>query len=220
MNTPRIQAILFDKDGTIFDSEKIYCESWIESAKAFNVPFSAKDYDKYVGIRANECYRLAQKEFGTDFPLDDFMRHNRAFIDEQKRRGIPVKPGFISFFDKARQTGVPLGLVTSSARDAAILSFTGTDFLRHFEVFVTGDDVENAKPSPECYFLAAQRLNISPDNILVFEDSNAGVQAALEAGCNVIAIPDYLEINKKLQKKCWHLLDSFNEADFTLNHIN
>lgn len=216
METAKIQAILFDKDGTIFDSEQIYCDAWVASAKAFNVHFTAQMYDQFVGVRAVECFRIAHKMFGKDFPMDDFIKHNRQYIDEKKAQGMPIKKGFEAFFELAKKSHLPLGLVTSSVKDAAVLSFAGTNFMDYFEVFITGDQVKEAKPSPEGYLLASQRLNIEPENILVFEDSNAGVKAATSAGCQTVAIPDYLPIEQDLLDECIHVFDSFEDALFLL----
>lgn len=214
-----IKAVLFDKDGTIFDSEKIYCESWVHSAKAFNVHFTAQMYDQFVGVRATECYQRAQAMFGDDFPMDEFIRHNRDYIDQQKRAGVPLKPGFKSFFDRLLLTNVPIALVTSSARDAAILSFSRTEYLNHFDAFITGDQVEHAKPAPDCYLLACEQLNVKPENCLVFEDSTAGVTAAVAAGCQTVAIPDYLPLPADLLNQCAYVFDSFEDAHFLLDNI-
>lgn len=216
MNKP-IKAVLFDKDGTIFDSEKIYCESWVHSAKAFNVHFTAQMYDQFVGVRAIECYQRAKAMFGDDFPMDEFISHNRDYINQQKRAGFPLKLGFKSFFSRVKQTHLPIALVTSSVHDAAVLSFSGTDYLNDFDVFITGDQVKQAKPAPDCYLLACEELNIHPENALVFEDSSAGVAAATAAGCQTVAIPDYLPIQQDLLKQCAYVLNSFEEAHFLLD---
>lgn len=216
MSSKKISAIVFDKDGTIFDSEQIYCQSWVESAKAFNVHFSADMYDQFVGVRAVECFERAQKMFGEDFPMDEFIKYNRAWIDKRKDQGMPIKPGFSEFFERAKQTQLPLALVTSSARESAEHSFTGTDFRRYFDHTVTGDEVSHAKPSPECYLLASKKLAVPPSEMLVFEDSSAGVTAALEAGCQTVCILDYLPVKAELLARCDHVLKSFTEAHFLL----
>lgn len=214
-----IKAILFDKDGTIFDSEKIYCDSWVASAKAFNVEFSAKMYDQFVGVRAVECYQRAHKMFGEHFPMEAFIKNNRQYIDEKKAAGMPIKKGFEDFFEQVKELSIPIGLVTSSAKEAAVLSFSGTNFMEFFQVFITGDLVESAKPSPDCYLMAAERLGLKPENILVFEDSNAGVSAATDAGCQTVVIPDYLPIKQDLLDKCSHVLASFEDAYFLIDKI-
>ncbi|TYK67204.1 HAD family hydrolase [Colwellia echini] len=219
MLTKEIKAVLFDKDGTIFDSEQIYCDSWVASAKAFNVNFTAEMYDPFVGVRAVECYQRAHKMFGESFPMKDFIKHNRRYIDDKKAAGMPIKKGFITFFEQVKSLSLPIGLVTSSAHDAAILSFTGTDFMDYFTVFITGDLVDVAKPSPDCYLLAAKKLGIKPENILVFEDSSAGVSAATLAGCQTVAIPDYLPVENSLLDKCAYVVESFEDADFIIDEI-
>ena len=84
-----------------------------------------------------------------------------------------------------------------------------------FDIVVTVEDVRHPKPAPDAYLLACERLNVSPNNVLVFEDSNLGIQAALAAGCMTIAIPDMLEIDASLKQECFAELTCFESvADF------
>lgn len=217
MNNLTFDAVLFDKDGTIFDSETMFCQSWVESAKAFDVHFTAQMYDQFVGVIADECYKRAQELFGSDFPMDEFKLYNRAWINKQKEIGVPFKLGFQSFFAKLLTTGLPIGLVTSSTYEATVLSFAPYDgYLDKFKVQITGDRVTKAKPSPEGYLKACEGLNVAPERAIVFEDSTAGITAALAAGCQVVAIPDYLPIDEKLLAKCTYVFESFEDAHFLL----
>ncbi|AWB66024.1 HAD family phosphatase [Saccharobesus litoralis] len=212
------KAILFDKDGTIFDSEAMFCQSWVESAKEFNVHFTAEMYDQFVGVRADECYRRAVDIFGKDFPMDEFKVYNRKWINDQKAIGVPFKLGFQAFFEKVLASKLPLGLVTSSTAEATRLSFGPyPEYLPHFQVQITGDKVAKPKPDPMGYLMACQALNVEPSQALVFEDSTAGITAGLEAGCQVVAIPDYLPIAQPLLDRCAYVLESFEQADFLLN---
>ncbi len=209
---PEIKAILFDKDGTIFDSEAAYRDAWVKAAGLFNFNFTPDMYDPLVGVRATESYQMAKDIFGPDFPLDKFAEKTREFINHHKWRGLPIKKGFDQFLQRASKLDIPLGLVTSAVYDAAILTFSQTDYLQHFDVIVTGDMVENAKPSPDPYLMASEKLGIEPRHILVFEDSNAGVEAAISAGCQTVAIPDYLPIREQLLASASHVLTDFEQA--------
>ncbi|WP_339719742.1 HAD family phosphatase [uncultured Paraglaciecola sp.] len=205
-------AILFDKDGTIFDSEQVCCDAWLATAKTFDVHFTEEMFKKFIGIPTDECNRMAHRDFGLDFPMEAFILETRRFISTQKRQGLPVKQGFDNFFRYLLENQMPVGVVTSSGYDSAIESFQQTSYLQDLNVLVTIDDVTHPKPAPDCYLLACQKLSISPERVLVFEDSKAGIEASLAAGCHTVAIPDLLELEPALLARCLDTLTSFDQA--------
>ena len=212
MTFKNFDAILFDKDGTIFDSEQVCCDAWVLTAKMFNVHFTEHMFKKFIGIPTDECYQMAHQDFGTTFPMNDFIQETRRYISAQKQKGLPVKKGFHRFFSHILENNVPVGVVTSSAYDSTIESFQQTDYMGALDVLVTFDDISNPKPAPDCYLLACQKLAVSPERVLVFEDSNIGIKASLAAGCQTVAIPDMLEIESELLARCHHTLPSFDEV--------
>lgn len=209
---PKFKAILFDKDGTIFDSEAIYRESWVKAATDLGYHFTTDMYDPFVGVRAVESYQGAVKLFGEDFPIKQFIELTGRYNKQAKLAGMPIKKGFVEFFELAKKLNIPLGLVTSAVHDAAITTFHGTDFLEYFQIIVTGDMVDKPKPDPSCYLMACEQLKLHPSEVLVFEDSNAGVAAAIKAGCQTAAIPDYLPVQPQLLAQATHVFNSFEDA--------
>jgi beta-phosphoglucomutase-like phosphatase (HAD superfamily) len=206
-------AFLFDKDGTIFDSEAVYCQAWMASAKAFDVKFTRDMYKRFVGKRSDECYQQAQLLFGSNFPMAKFIAYQTKIIEQKKASGLNFKSGFPSFFQTLLFQQLPIALVTSSDRKATLSSFAPYPvYLDKFQVMVTGDQVINAKPDPQCYLMACQQLGIAPKRALVFEDSTAGITAAIAAGCQVAAIPDLLPISETLLAKCTYVFNNFKEA--------
>ncbi|MEP1446054.1 MAG: HAD family phosphatase [Paraglaciecola sp.] len=212
MPLTNFDAVLFDKDGTIFDSEQVCCDAWLATAKRFNVDFTVDMFKKFVGVPTEQCNQIAHQEFGLSFPMDDFIRETRSFISAKKRLGLPIKQGFTGFFDYLVANKVPLGVVTSSGYDSAIESFQQTELLQALDTLVTFDDITHPKPAPDCYLLACQQLAVSPQRVLVFEDSNAGIEASLAAGCHTVAIPDLVELQPRLLADCLATISSFDEA--------
>jgi HAD superfamily hydrolase (TIGR01509 family) len=207
----QFDAILFDKDGTIFDSEQVCCDAWMATAKVFDVHFTTDMFKRFIGIPTDLCNQIAHQEFGLTFPMDDFILETRRYISAKKRQGLPIKKGFDRFFNYILENKVPVGVVTSSAYDSAVESFQQTAYLQALDVMITFDDVANPKPAPDCYLLACKQLSVSPKRVLVFEDSNAGIKASLAAGCHTIAIPDIVELEPALLADCLHTLTSFDE---------
>jgi HAD superfamily hydrolase (TIGR01509 family) len=212
MSFSSFDAILFDKDGTIFDSEQVCCDAWIKAAKLFDVDFTTAMFKKFIGLPTPDCFKMAHQDFGAEFPMDQFIVEVHHFISEQHRIGLPIKKGFDRFFRHLLANNIPCGLVTSAEHDSAIESFRQTDYLEKFKVFVTIKDVHSPKPAPECYLLACEKMGVKPERVLVFEDSNAGIEASIEAGCQTIAIPDMLSIEPRLLNRCYQVLSSFDDA--------
>lgn len=210
--TSRFDAILFDKDGTIFDSEALNCRAWVQTAQKFNLEFTKQMYAAFIGVSTAECYRIAHRQFGCDFPMENFINEIRHFINVEKAKGPVVKPGFHAFFMHVKSLNILTGVVTSAGYESTMLSFQGTDYASMLDVLVTVDDVAHPKPSPQCYILACKKLNVNPKNVLVFEDSPLGLQASLAAGCCTVAIPDLASIPSELASKCKRILMSFEEA--------
>lgn len=208
----KYDAILFDKDGTIFDSEQVCCDAWITTAKTFNVHFTVDMFKGFIGIPTHICNKMAHQEFGLAFPMDQFTQEISRYISHQKRLGLPIKKGFDRFFHYIQEKNVPVGVVTSSGYDSAIESFQQTNYLQALDILITFDDIKNPKPAPDCYLLACQKLNVSPQRVLVFEDSNAGIEASLAAGCHTVAIPDIVDIEPELLARCHYTLPSFDEV--------
>lgn len=210
MKISDFSAILFDKDGTILDSENISADAWVFGASQQGQHFSREDFIEFVGIPTDDCYRIIKQKFGHGFDIQRFISDTRAYIDTEKIKGLPVKTGFSEFFDTVYQLNIPLGLVTSAGKKSTISSMQHLNILEKFQVIITVDDVTKPKPAPEPYIKACQLINVSPENTLVFEDSVVGLKASIRAGCKTIAIPDMMIIDKRLEIECYAVLPNFS----------
>lgn len=211
-----LKAVLFDMDGTIFDSESLYSQAWVASAQHFNQHFTHQMYRDFVGVRSVECYQIAQKMFGEDFDMAPFIQFFRDYISAEKAQNMPIKPGFTQLFERLKNSGLKLGLVTSARQASIVENFANLSYLTDFDVVISGDDVTHAKPDPECYKTACQKLNITPQQALVFEDSNPGALAAIKAGCQTVIIPDLLPIEKHIEKQALHVFDNLAQVQNNL----
>ncbi|WP_111979337.1 HAD family hydrolase [Algibacillus agarilyticus] len=217
INLTNAAAYLFDMDGTIFDSEAMYCQAWIQCANEFDLVFTAEMYQPFIGVPTQQCLPLAQHIFGRDFNLQPFLSRFIDILDTKKKAGVPFKPGFIDFFAWVLKQNKPTALVTSSNLDGVIKSFAYHNLSDKFDAIITRDDISAIKPDPECYLLACKTLNILPQDTLVFEDSNTGLLAAINAGCQAIAIPDQIAIKPEIKTRCYQVTTSFEAL---LSHVD
>ena len=180
-------AILFDLDGTLIDTESLAVASGLAAFADVGFPVDVSFLHELVGIDGPTSARIIKGRHPTlELPaLDAIWR--RGF-QAAMQRGLTLKPGVTELLTHALH--LPRGLVTSSRRTEAHAKLGMVGLERTFAQVVTVDDVTRAKPAPEPYLLAAELLGVSPSRCLVFEDSEAGSEAAHRAGCVVVQVPD------------------------------
>lgn len=179
-------AILFDLDGTLIDTESIAIATGIAAFTAHGHRVDEAFMHALIGKdepTASTIIRAA-------LPEADLMAVNRdwrAGFDARVEDGLPLKPGAVELL---AGPALPRVLVTSTNRDGAHRKLHVAGIARSFAHVVTLNDVEAPKPAPAPYLLAARLLGVEPARCLVFEDSETGAEAAFRAGCVVVQVPD------------------------------
>lgn len=183
-------AVIFDMDGTLFDSESVFFEAF---ARAFSDQGESLSREVYFRDHAGTTNEQIERQLGdTAGPGFDRVRFARAWRDEFNR--LLEKDGLLPFDDVTRaldhlhESQIPVGLASSSDLADIGHMLRTTDLTRRFESLTGGDEVVRGKPDPEIFQLAARRLGFPPERCLVIEDSTAGVTAALAAGMKVIHV--------------------------------
>lgn len=181
-------AILFDLDGTLIDTESFSLEAGLQAFAEHGHEISRTFLEGLIGTDD----KTSQAAFRAAFPMADLDVINRRFsalYHGLVAQGVLLKPGVSTLLPTLKQ---PAAVVTSSGRESARKKLAIARIDSHFAQVVTRDDVTSAKPDPEPYLLAAQRLGVQPARCLVFEDSEPGAEAAHRAGCRVVQVPDIL----------------------------
>ncbi len=181
-----IEAILFDMDGVIIDTEQSVVDFWERLAARHGVAIAAADYARHVfgcpGEQTLDRFFPMLEAEGRQAVMQEMADY------EQHHVAYTAVAGVLPFLHSLRDRGIPTALVTSGARwkvqaVEAQLSLAGL-----FTVTVTVDDIQQGKPHPQGYLLAADRLGFTPEKCLVFEDAISGVQAAVAAGTTCIGV--------------------------------
>ena len=186
-------AVLFDMDGTLIDTEPWWGEAEAAYARRFSKNWTHEQAMAMVG-RPIVVTGLALKDFtGSPETPQEIGDWIGAYVADKGRVGpLPFRPGALELLAALREAGVPVALVTSTFRPVVAPMLEGVPF--DFDAVVTGSDVARLKPDPEPYLMAMEALGVTPEETVVLEDSNAGVQAGLAAGARVIAIPHMVPV--------------------------
>lgn len=185
----RPQAVLFDMDGLMLDSERAMLETWREAALAEAIDADDAVWLSMVGMHDRASFAMLVEAFGED-AATRLRDASYRLYDARVAAGLPRKHGLIELLDLLDAHGVPKAVATSTRRERALAKLAASGLIDRFAVIVTGSDVEHPKPAPDIYLLAARELGVDPAHCLVLEDSEPGVRAALAAGATPIQVPD------------------------------
>jgi HAD superfamily hydrolase (TIGR01509 family) len=179
-------AVFFDLDGTLIDTESLALTSGLAAFAACGHPVD----DAFMHGLVGKAEPMAAEIIRAALPALDLGQFNalwRESFSAAIDAGLPLKPGATELLPLIT---LPMALVTSSGRTGAHHKLGLAGLTAHFREIITFEDVTTPKPAPEPYLLAAERLGVMPARCLVFEDSDIGAEAAHRAGCTVIQIPD------------------------------
>ena len=191
-------GVLWDMDGTLLDSEKLWDIPLYEYAEKLGGVLSLETRERMVGTNVPTTMRLLFADVGiapTPADLADGAAWISRRTEEVFRAGLPWRPGAEEALHAVRSSGVPMALVTSTER---ALTEVALDTIGRslFDVTVCGDEVGGLnKPLPEPYLKAARLLDVDPVRCVAIEDSPTGVAAAVAAGCTVLVVPCDVEVD-------------------------
>lgn len=185
------QAAIFDMDGLLLDTERVCQEAFRSACQALSLPFLEDIYLSIIGRNAQGIEEAINVGYRDKI---DYNVLRAAWMDRYhpivETQAIPVKEGVIDLLDWLRAQNIPMAVATSTPRELAITKLKLSGLLPYFEHLSTGCEVQQGKPHPEIFLLAADRLNTPPEQCLAFEDSNNGVRAGVAAKMQVYQIPD------------------------------
>ena len=184
-----IEAFLFDLDGTLQDTEVLYVEAWQRAYREKDCCVSREEACAMVYGRAkDEVYALFRARFPEAYPTPESLEEPlaRHFQDLRGTRDICI-PGSIELLDRLA-AHYPVAVVSGNSRRDVAEAVAALGIGSKLTFFLGCEDYAPGKPDPACFLLAARRLQLSPRECLVFEDSEAGVQAAKAAGMTCIAL--------------------------------
>ncbi len=204
-----IKAVLFDMDGLMFDTERLYMETWYPSAKKYGYDVNEEQLISLLGKTAELGREICEGYFGKDFPFYEIRKTRLALSDAVIReKGIKIKPGLLPLLDYLDRQGIKKAVATSSEKVTADFYLKTAGLTDRFDAVVSGDDVKKSKPDPEIFLIAAKKVGVEPENCLVLEDSFSGIRAAHAGGMHPVMVPDILQPTDEIKTLCEAVMTS------------
>jgi HAD superfamily hydrolase (TIGR01509 family) len=206
-------AVLFDMDGTLIDSEKLWTISIAEYARHRGGELSSAIRHAMVGSNMRGTMRMLLDDLGIPADAEE-IREAAEWVERRTadlfRQGVPWRAGAQEALRAIRSAGTPTALVTSTIRSLTeiALDTLGRDA---FDVTVCGDEVDGRnKPDPEPYLRACRMLGVEPADCVAIEDSPAGMSSAVTSGCFVIGIPCEVPLEQGQRRVLWNSLEDLD----------
>ncbi|MDP4153947.1 MAG: HAD family phosphatase [Bacillota bacterium] len=217
----KINLVIFDMDGLMFDTEKLSYEGWSLGCSRYGYKLTDDFFKTLVACNMKVIEHRFCKHFGEDTPYkqiesiwDDYI------VDTIKEKGIPVKKGLLELLDYLDEKGIHKAVASSSDRTRVELCIKSANIMERFDCIICGSDIKRGKPEPDIFLTAAERLNCAASECAVLEDSENGILAASRAGMMPIMVPDLIQPSDETKKLYHKKLDSLLDVRDYFMKIN
>ena len=209
----RFDAVIFDMDGLLLDSERLALAAFLETCEALCLGDKSALFKRCIGRNALEGKKILQEGLGCEANYEEFDKiWAKSYKARTEQQAIPVKRGAKELLDYIRSFAIPTAVATSTETASAIDKLRRTSLLDYFDIIIGGDQVIKGKPQPDIYQHAVMKLGARCSHSLALEDSDNGVKSALAAGLTVIQIPDLIEPSKDFRRQGQIILPNLFEV--------
>lgn len=194
-----LKAVIFDVDGTLLDTERIYMQAWKEAAAEQGYVMPDELLRKTRAVDAKVAAQIFEEEIGNGFSYQKTRPIRVRIAEEIIERESPIlKPGVLELLSFLREKGIRLSVASSTKTKTTKEHLQTNGIADWFEVIVGGDMITKGKPNPDIFLKAAELLGEAPENCIVVEDSPAGIRAGSAAGMKTVLVPDQAAITQEI----------------------
>lgn len=194
-----LKAVIFDVDGTLLDTERIYMQAWKDAAAEQGYVMPDELLRKTRAVDAKVAARIFEEEVGNGFSYEKTRPIRVRIAEEIIERESPIlKSGVLELLTFLRERGIRLSVASSTNTKTTKAHLQINGIADWFEVIVGGDMITKGKPNPDIFLKAAELLGEAPENCIVVEDSPAGIRAGSAAGMKTVLVPDQAAITQEI----------------------
>lgn len=206
------QGAIFDQDGLIFDTEKLYSLSWYEAGEEFGV-FVPEEFTHAVSGSSGPGMMSIIRHYIPAIPTpEEFWQRCKTICIEKQNQNLPEKPGLHEILRFFKENGVKMAVASSSPKFQVEKNLVRAGVREYFDAVVSGEEVLHGKPAPDIFLLAAEKIGIDPKDCYVFEDSINGIRAGVAAGSASVMIPDITQPDEEIRSICAAVCGSLLEV--------
>jgi len=220
LNRPLIQAVIFDMDGLMLDTERIAQIAWQRAGTELGYTLPDEIYLQAVGRTAPATEAIFRGHMGQEAPFDAIYQRKQHYYHAAIEEGqVPLKAGLLDLLDLLDELPLPKAVATSTARPLAEQKLRATGLRERFPFIVCGNEVPNGKPAPDIFLAAAAKLQVTPAHCLVLEDSPAGIRAAHAAGMLAVHIPDLIPTSDEIAEIAYAIVADLHAIPTLLQRL-
>lgn len=206
------KTIIFDMDGTLYDTEEIAKHAWYAIEKEFNLPVSDEFIISLCGRTRQSAQEIFWNQFHGNWNEEETYRFRAKFMEQFKKENGPLpKMDLNKLFTALKAKGYRLAICSSSGREEILYNLSFDQLEGYFDVIVDGSMTKEGKPAPDIYLKTAELLQVEPKDCLVIEDSISGCLSGLNAGMDVVMVIDLLQPTEELKERCYRILERLED---------
>ena len=207
-----MRGAIFDMDGLMFDTEKLFAISWAEQARRFGFAPIPEFHRAVCGTSGTLVRDTVRKFYPGISDANAFINDGCDRVAEMMAESVPEKRGLHEILDYLKGIGLRLAVASSSEAELIRANLAKTGLEGQFDVLLSTSQVARGKPAPDVFLEAARQLGLRPEECYVFEDGINGVKAGIAAGCRTIMIPDLIEPTEEIMGRCAGIYPSLLDA--------
>ena len=213
MEEVALKTVIFDMDGLMIDSERISYRILKQKVEIMGFSCDLEFYKQLLGVNEQRGIFLLKQYYGPNFAAKAVLDqvHNeldKILLDE----GVPLKTGLLSLLAQLKTQGILCAVATSSSQKRVRAILSKANIIDCFTAIVCGDEIVHSKPAPDIFLKVLEKTETLPQEALILEDSEAGIQAAFSAGIPVICVPDMKEPAPEFAEKTLAVVSSLSDV--------